>query len=146
MDTIFKLHGMPKTIVSDRDPIFTSNFWKELFCLNGTKLNMSSTYHPQMDGQIEIVNKCLGTYLRCFVQDKQNQWSQWLSLAEWWYNTTYHYSTKMSPFEALYGFKPPTIADYVPGSSKVDKVDDWLQHRQSILNILKDNLAQAQIA
>jgi hypothetical protein len=66
MDNIFKLHGMPNSIVSDKDPTFIGNFWKELFKVQGTQLHLSTAYHPQMDGHTEIVNKCLETYLRCF--------------------------------------------------------------------------------
>ena len=64
MDQVFKLHGMPNSIVSDRDPTFTSNFWQELFKLQCTQFHLSSAYHPQTDGQTEVVNKCLKTYLR----------------------------------------------------------------------------------
>jgi hypothetical protein len=65
MDNIFKLHGMPDTITSYRDPIFVSRFWSEFFKLQGVALNKSTAYHPQSDGQTEVVHKCLETYLRC---------------------------------------------------------------------------------
>ena len=71
MNTIQKIHGNLRVIVSDRDPIFTGNFWTELFSCLGTQLGHSSYYHPQSDGQNKIVNKCLEGYLRYFVFDKQ---------------------------------------------------------------------------
>jgi IS30 family transposase len=73
MDQVFKLHGMLHSIVYDHDPTFTRNFWQELFKLQGTQLHLSTTYHPQTDGQMEFVNKCLETYLRCFSSEKKNQ-------------------------------------------------------------------------
>ena len=109
----------PKVIVSDRDPKFTSNFWKELFHQVGTSQTMSTSYHPQIDGQTKVVHKFLEGYLKNFVNDQQTQWVQWLHLAEWWYNSTYHASKKMSPFEALYGYPPPTVREYVINNFKV---------------------------
>jgi hypothetical protein len=82
-DTIFKLHGLPSIAVSDRDPIFTSKFWEEIFLLMGMQLDHTSAYHPQSDGQTEIVNKALETYLRCFSALKPNDWFRWLSWAEY---------------------------------------------------------------
>lgn len=99
MNNVYKLHGLPEAIISDRDKVFTSNLWKELFRLSHTQLKMSSAYHPQTDGQTECVNQCLETYLRCFVQACPKQWIKWLSLAEFWYNTCYHSSTGKTPFE-----------------------------------------------
>lgn len=144
METVQKLHGNPKIIVSDRDPIFTGHFWTELFSCLGTQLAHSSSYHPQSDGQTEIVNKCLEGYLRCFVSDKQTQWVRWLSLAEWWYNTSFHTATKMTPFMALYGYHPPSITSCLKEKPKVQAVDDHIEHQQQVLQLLKDNLTLAQ--
>jgi hypothetical protein len=113
MDNIFKLHGMPHSIVSDRDFTFTNNFWQELFKLQGTQFHLSTTYHPQTDGQNKIFNKCLETYLWCFSYDRQHQWDMWLPLVEWWYNTSYHTTTHMTPFEVVYGQIPSSIVSYM---------------------------------
>jgi hypothetical protein len=119
MDQVFKLHGMPHSFVSDCNPTFTSKFWQELFKLQGTQFHLSTTYHPKIDGQTEFVNKCLETYLRCFASERKNQWAQWLPLFEWWYNTFYHTTTCMTPFEAVYGQNLPSVLSYFPGVSKV---------------------------
>jgi hypothetical protein len=81
METIQKLHGTPKIIVSDKDPIFTRNFWTKLFSCLGPQLDHSSSYYPQSYGQTKIVNKCLEGYIHCFVSDKQTQGVKWLTLA-----------------------------------------------------------------
>ncbi|PNX84282.1 hypothetical protein L195_g040340 [Trifolium pratense] len=141
---ICKLHGMPRSIVSDRDPIFLSRFWQELFRLSGTKLRMSSAYHPQSDGQTEIVNKMLQQYLRCFVHDKPKQWGQFLHWAEWHYNTAIHTSTGMSPFQVVYGRAPPTLADYIPGSTNLQAVEANEMERTEVLQMLKKKLLKAQ--
>ncbi|KAL2243479.1 UNVERIFIED_CONTAM: Retrovirus-related Pol polyprotein from transposon 17.6, partial [Sesamum indicum] len=101
---IYKLHGLPVSIVTDRDKVFTSQFWKELFSLTGVSLDMSSTYHPQTDGQTERLNQCFETYLRCMCHQHPKRWSQWISLVEFWFNTDFHSELKATPFEALYGY------------------------------------------
>ncbi len=78
MDTVFKLHECTKSIVTDRDKIFTSHFWRKLFKLLGTQLKMSSSYHPETDGQTERVNRCLETYLRCICFQHPKQWGKYL--------------------------------------------------------------------
>jgi hypothetical protein len=143
MDQVFKLHGMPHSIISDSDPTFTSNFWQELFKIQGTELHLNTTYHPQTNGQKKVVNKCLETYLSFFALEKKNQWAQWLLLAEWWYNTSYHTTTRMTQFEAVYGQKPPSILSYLPGASKVHAVDLTLIAREAILHTLKENFFMA---
>eukprot|EP00253_Pinus_taeda_P022681 PITA_22681 len=143
IDQISKLHGMPTSILFDHDPVFTSNFWQELFWLQGTQLQLSTSYHPQTDGQTEVVNKCLETYLRCFTSEKQHLWVQWLPLAEWWYSTNYHATTKITPYEAVYGQLPPSPTSYIKGCSKV-LVDQLLQNRTAMLAHLRENLHRAQ--
>ncbi|XP_075096210.1 uncharacterized protein LOC142174331 [Nicotiana tabacum] len=103
LDNIYRLHGLPQTIVCDRDVIFLSKFWQDLFDVQGVQLHYSTAYHPQSDGQTEVVNKCLEGYLRCMCNDRSKEWATWPPLAEWWYNTSYHTVIKMTPFEVLYG-------------------------------------------
>ncbi|KAH9724161.1 hypothetical protein KPL70_007389 [Citrus sinensis] len=143
VEHVIKLHGMPKSIISDRDPIFVSKFWQEFFTMSGTKLKLSSAYHPQTDGQTEVVNCCLEQYLRCFVHQWPRKWYSYLPWAEYWYNTTYHCSTEMTPFEALYGRLPPSIPHYTEGLSRVNEVDQNLQTRDEVLQQLKTNLELA---
>lgn len=102
------LHGIPQAIVSDRDPIFMSMFWKELLRILGTQLNISSAYHPKTDGQTEVTNHCLEAYLRYFVVEQPRTWADWLPWAEFWFNTSFQVSTGTTPFEVVYGRKPPT--------------------------------------
>ena len=134
---VFKHHGMPQSMVSDRDTIFMSQFWQHLFRNCGSKLRMSSTYHPQSDGQTEVVNKALQQYLRSFVNTTPGSWGKYLHLAEWHYNTTIHYSTSLAPFHIVFGKPPPALATYIAGSSHLEAVDISLTDRDSILQTLK---------
>jgi hypothetical protein len=111
----------------------------------GTQLAHISSYHPQSYGQTEIVNKFLEGYLHFFVSDKQTQWFKWLPLEKWWYNTSFHTTTKMTPFMALYGYHPPSITSSLKEKSKVQAVEDHIEHQQQVLQLLKDNLTMAQI-
>jgi hypothetical protein len=81
MNNIYKLHGMPLSIISDRDRIFTSNLWRELFSLAEVQLHMTSSYHPQSDGQTKRLNQTMETFLRCFVNSCPHKWSAWISSA-----------------------------------------------------------------
>jgi transposase InsO family protein len=102
---VARFHEIPKTIVSDRDPEFTSNFWKGVFKGFRMNLNFSILYHPKSDGQTERVNRVIEDILRMYVMDKPSRWEDYLHLVEFAYNNGYHTSLKMSPFEALYGRK-----------------------------------------
>ncbi|GJT77979.1 ty3-gypsy retrotransposon protein [Tanacetum coccineum] len=103
LDSIYKLHGIPESIISDRDKIFISAFWKEFFKALKFKLHMSTAYHPQTNGQTEVVNRCLEGYLRCITDEQPKKWFEWLSLVELWYNTNFHTSINTTPFEVVYG-------------------------------------------
>lgn len=135
-DVIYKLHGLPVNIITDRDRIFTSSFWKELFSLMGTNLAFSSAYHPQTDGQTERLNQCLEHYLRCMVHDNPKQWLKWLPLAEHWYNTNHHSSLKLTPFQALYGYPPPifSLGPYL--DTPHTDVKELLQDRQQATELI----------
>ena len=102
---IVRLHGVPISIISDRDPRFTSTFWKSLHKVLGTRLHFSSAYHPQTDGQSERTIQTLEDLLRACVLDFGGSWDSHLHLAEFVYNNSYHSSIGMAPYEALYGRK-----------------------------------------
>lgn len=141
---IVRLHGMPQSIVSDRDPVFTSLFWRELMRLMGTKLHMTSAFHPQSDGQTEAANRVIVMYLRCFTGDRPQQWLRWLPWAEFVYNTAYQSSLKETPFRVVYGRDPPTIRSYEPGETRVAAVARDMEERETFLAEVRHRLEQAQ--
>ncbi|GJT91570.1 retrotransposon-related protein [Tanacetum coccineum] len=144
LDSIYKLHGLPESIVSDRDKVFISAFWKELFKVLKVKLLMSTAYHTQTDGQTEVVNRCLEGYLRCMTGEHPKEWSKWLPLAELWYNTNFHTSINTTPFEVVYGQTPPIHVPYIGGLSKVEAVDRSLLARENVIKMLKFHLQRSQ--
>lgn len=141
---IVRWHGIPKSIVSDRDKVFLSRFWKEVFTKRATQLKMSTAYHPESDGQTEIVNKTIKQYLRATITDNPKDWMELLPWAELWYNTSFHHSLEMSPFQVVYGRPPPEIIKYKVGDSCVESVDVLLQKRDQLLRELRSNLQAAQ--
>ena len=100
---IVRLHGVPVSIVSDRDPRFTAQFWKSFQKAMRTQLSISIAFHPQTDGQSERTIKILEDVLRACVLDLKGSWEEHLPLVEFAYNNSYHASIQMAPYEALYG-------------------------------------------
>ena len=127
LDNIFTLHGIPNSIVSHRDAIFISSFWQALFSVLGVDLLLSSAYHPQTDGQTEVLNRCLETYLRCVCIQNPKDWAKWLALAEQWYNTTFQSAAQMTPYEVVYNQPPPVHFPYLAGESPHPTVDRSMQ-------------------
>ena len=121
---------------SDQDPIFTSNFWQGLFSQLNVGLMRSTAYHHQT----EMVNKCLEQYLRRMTGDKPKEWTKWRPLVEWWYNTSYHLSTQLTPFEVVYGLPPPTYVTYIPSESSVAIVNQSLRDWDVMIRLFKANL------
>jgi len=103
---LVRLHGMPRTIVSDRDTKFLSYFWKTLWAKLGARLLFSTTCHPQTDGQTEVVNRTLSMLLRTMIKKNLKEWEDCLPHLEFAYNRVVHSTTHMYPFEVVYGFKP----------------------------------------
>jgi len=141
---VVRLHGIPTSIVSDRDPVFTSSFWRELFRLSGVKLQFTSAFHPQSDGQSEAANKIVSMYLRCLTGDRPRNWLEWLPWAEFCYNSSYQQSLKTSPFHVVYGRHPPTIRSYEQGDARLPAVDKAMSDRDEFLAEVRDRLEQAQ--
>jgi transposase InsO family protein len=106
LEQIWKLHGLPDEIISDRDSRFTARFWTELLERLQVKRKMSSAHHPETDGQTERVNQLLEQCLRIFTNYEQNDWSEKLPMAEFSYNNSVTNATGKTPFYANYGFHP----------------------------------------
>ncbi|KAL4348378.1 hypothetical protein GQ457_17G008670 [Hibiscus cannabinus] len=111
---IIRLHGIPRSIVSDRDVKFLSHFWRTLWSKIGTKLMFSTTCHPQTDGQTKVVNRVLSTLLRSIIRNNIKTCEDCLPHGEFAYNHVVHSTTKMSPIEVVYGFNPITLLDLLP--------------------------------
>ena len=134
---IVRIHGIPRSVTSDRDTKFISNFWRSLWSRLGTKLNFSSAYHPQTDGQTEVVNRSLGNLLRCLAGHKPKQWDVALPQAEFAYNRSTNRSTGRSPFQIVYGSNPPGVLDLIPIpriSRPSPKAEEMAEHLKEIHN------------
>ena len=105
---VYRKHGLPEHIISDRGTQFNNKFWLTLTAKLGIKNKMSTAYHPQTDGQTERLNQTLELYLRCYVNYEQNDWVQHLAITEFSYNSAKHTTTGISPFTMIYGFNPDT--------------------------------------
>jgi hypothetical protein len=144
LDQIGRLHGIPKTIISDRGAQFIARFWEQLQYALGTKLIRSSAYHPQTDGQTERVNQILEDMLRACALQYDENWDKCLSLAEFSYNNNYQTSLKMAPFEALYGRRCRTPLSWSQTGERKNFGPDLVNEAEEKVKIIQTNMKAAQ--
>ena len=144
LDQIVHLHGIPKTIISDRGAQFVVRFWEQLKDSLGTKLIHSSAYHPQTDGQTERVNQILEDMLRACVIQYDKNWDKCLALAEFSYNNSYQSSLKMAPFEALYGRRCRTPLSWSQTGERKIFGPDLVIKAENNVKVIQANLKAAQ--
>jgi hypothetical protein len=144
-DNIYCLHGLPESIVSDRDPKFTSKFWKSLFKRIGTRLDMSTANHPQTDGQTERTNRTLKEMLRSVINHRQNDWEDKLPSLEFAYNNSSNATTKTTPFFLATGYTPRAIPVHQSTVHRdLPAVDEHLDRLEAITKAVTDNIHAAQ--
>jgi len=142
-DNIWKLYGLPKSIISDRGPQFTAELMRELNQMLGIESKMLMAFHPQTDGQMERVNQELEQYLRMFIDHRQEQWPDWLRMAEFAYNNKVHSSTKTLPFKANYG-QDPRMGFEVKKREKYKGAEKFIAKIKEIQGEAKAALGKAQ--
>src|SRR3981189_2744602 len=129
---VWKLHGLPDAVISDRGPQFIADFTRELYRLLGIKRSTSTAYHPQSDGQTERVNQEMEQFLRVFINEQQNDWEELLPLAEFAYNNHSHSSTQDTPFmldtrrHPRMGFEPRQCA------WEIEAVNDFQNRMETV--------------
>ena len=142
-DNMWKLHRLPKSIISDRGPQFAAELMRELNRMLGIKSKMSMVFHPQIDEQMERVNQELEQYLRMFIDHRQEQWPDWLGTVEFAYNNKVHLSTKILPFKANYG-QDPRMGFEVKRKGKYKGVEKFMTKIKEIQEKAKAVLGKVQ--
>lgn len=144
MDNIIVHFGTPDSIMSDRDARFTSKFWKELNRITGTKLLMSTAYHPQTDGATERVNRTITQILRAMVSKDHRDWTRKLSLVEFAINSSINASTGFAPFELVYGHVPRLGGFKVPQDTYPGVKNYLLMARWNLIQA-HDNIIESRV-
>jgi len=138
-DNVWKLHGLPESIISDKVPQFMAGIMKELNGMLGIKSKLLTAFHPQTDGQTERVNQELEQYLRMFIDHRQEQWPEWLGTAEFAYNNKAHSSTRTLPFKVIYeqdprmGFEGRKKGKYAGAEKFIEKMKEIQEEAKAVL-------------
>jgi transposase InsO family protein len=150
LDHVWKLHGLPETIISDRGRQFISAFWKELTARLRVTALLSTAFHPETDGQTERVNAVMEQYIRIYTSYLQDDWMNWLAFAEFTANNSVSETTKVSPFLANYGqhprmgFEPSTNAPYPAYQAlQVAEADKFVKKMEELQQFLTDEMTWA---
>lgn len=148
VDNCFKLHGIPKRMVSDKDIRFMNKFWFTVYKIFGTSLLFSTTNHPQTDGQTERTNRILNQLLRNYASNDLYSWDKWLSMAEFAYNSSHQVSIGSSPFEVCYGYLPDSpmfiSSSRVSSRRYSNKAEEFALEMKVIMENVKENMIEAQ--
>ena len=148
-EQIGRLHGIPRSIVSDRDPRFVSKFWQEFWKILGSKLRMSSAHHPQTDGQTEAANRVVEQVLRCTIHDSQEvtHWERYLPIVEFVMNSSSSPSTGYSPFYLNYGYEPATPLTLIRDAdmTHLEGVNVFVKRMKKTFRVAMQKVHQAQI-
>ena len=146
VENIIRLHGVPHSMVSDRDPRFISLFWKNLWKMLGSELKMSTAHHPQTDGQTERENRTMIESLRCYLETQRDPWHSKLPMIEFAINSSVNATTGKTPFEADLGYIPSTPLSLLNGStnSRAPAVDDFIAHQAKIIQDVKERILASQ--
>jgi len=125
-DNVWKLHGLPESVISDRGPQFAAGMTKELNKMLGIETKLSMAYHPETDRQMERTNQELEQYLRMYVNHRQNNWAEWLAMVEFAFNNKVYTVMKMSPFQVNYGREPRMGFD-IRKKGKNEKAEEFVK-------------------
>jgi transposase InsO family protein len=147
LEHVFCHFGLPKNVVSDRGATFTSKFFQAMMKYLQVQNHYSTAFHPQTDGQTERVNSILEQYLRCYINHQQSDWRQYLCLAQFSYNNSFHTSTNTSPFHALLGYdptlsihiNPPSWAEESPAAIKALEIKESLENVAFHIKLAQEN-------
>jgi len=145
-DNVWKLHGLPESIISDRGPQLMAGLMRELNEMLGIKSKLSMVFYPQTNGQTERVNQELEQYLRMFINHRQKQWPEWLGTAEFAYNNKVHSSTRILPFKANYrqdpriGFKGRKKGKYQGAEKFIEKMKEIQEEAKVVLKKAQEEM------
>ncbi|KAJ9519230.1 hypothetical protein QJQ45_017890 [Haematococcus lacustris] len=143
LEHVFRLHGMPRSVVSDRGPQFHNKFWAEVTKLLQVQVNLSSAYHPETDGQTERVNRVIEEMLRHFIRPDQRDWAEYLPLVEFAINNAWQESVRSTPFYLNYGYHP-RLAELLDLPQKVPQAHDFVKGMKTAVEQARQCLARAQ--